>query len=86
MSASEVKTRVVGQVAPTKLGLTLVVSLSGLSFALLQGWPLWAVGVRWCSPGYQCSPWTSRTSCAHINGSRCCSGIQRINGFGSRLS
>ena len=44
MIVSEVKTRVTGQVAPTTLGLTLVVSLGGLSFSLLQGWPLWAVG------------------------------------------
>jgi hypothetical protein len=44
MSAAKVKTRVVGQVAPTTLGLTLVVSLGGLSFALLQGCALWAAG------------------------------------------
>jgi hypothetical protein len=45
MTASEVKTRVVGQVTRTTLGITVVVSLGGLSFSLLQGWPLWAVGV-----------------------------------------
>jgi hypothetical protein len=50
MAASKVRTRVVGQVAPTTLGLTLVVSLGGLSFALLQGWPLWAVGVATVLP------------------------------------
>src|SRR5258708_30386867 len=32
------------QVAPLTLGLTILVSLGGLSFALLQGWPLWLVG------------------------------------------
>jgi hypothetical protein len=50
MSASEVKTRVVGQVAPTTVGLTLVVSLGGMSFAFLQGWPLWAAGVATVLP------------------------------------
>jgi hypothetical protein len=50
MSASRVMTRVVGQVAPTTVGLTLLVSLGGLSFALLQGWPLWAVGVATVLP------------------------------------
>jgi len=50
MSASIVRTRVVGQVAPTTLGLTLLVSLGGLSFALLQGWPLWAVGAATVLP------------------------------------
>jgi hypothetical protein len=33
-----------GEVAPTTLGLTLVVSPGGLSFALLHAWPLWAAG------------------------------------------
>jgi hypothetical protein len=50
MTVSEVKTRVVGQVSPTTLGLALVVSLGGLSFSLLQGWPLWAVGVATVLP------------------------------------
>ena len=50
MAVSEVKTRVVGQVAPTTLGVTLLVSLGGLSFALLQGWPLWAVGIATVLP------------------------------------
>ena len=50
MTVAEVKTRVVGQVAPTTLGLTLLVSLGGLSFALLQGWPLWAVGITMVLP------------------------------------
>ena len=44
MMVSGVKTRVSRQVAPTTLGLTLRLSLGGLSFSLLQGWPLWAVG------------------------------------------
>jgi hypothetical protein len=50
MTVSEVETRVVGQVVPTTLGLTLLVSLGGLSFALLQGWPLWAVGIATVLP------------------------------------
>ena len=50
MAVSEVKTRVVGQGAPTTLGLTLLVSLGGLSFALLRGWPLWAVGIATVLP------------------------------------
>jgi hypothetical protein len=40
MTVSEVRTRVVGQASPEAMVLTLVVSLGGLSFALLQGWPL----------------------------------------------
>ncbi len=40
----------VGQVAPATSGLTRVVSLGGLSFALLQGWPLWAAGVATVLP------------------------------------
>ena len=50
MAVSEVKTRVVGRVAPATFGLTLLVSLGGLSFALLQGWPLWAVGIATVLP------------------------------------
>src|SRR5689334_3774122 len=31
-------------VAPITLGVTVLLSLGGLSFALLEGWPLWAEG------------------------------------------
>jgi len=39
-----------GQVAPLTLGLTILVSVGGLSFALLQGWPLWLVGTATVIP------------------------------------
>jgi hypothetical protein len=32
------------QLQPIALGITVLLSLGGLSFALLEGWPLWATG------------------------------------------
>src|SRR5258708_35374127 len=40
----------VTQVAPITIGLILLLSLGGLSFALLQGWPLWAAGAATLLP------------------------------------
>src|ERR1051326_5527628 len=44
------RARTFARVAPLTLGLTLVVSIGGLSFALLLGWPLWAIGLATVLP------------------------------------
>lgn len=46
----EAQPRMSGRVAPLTLGLTVVVSLGGLSFGLLLGWPLWAIGLATVVP------------------------------------
>src|SRR5712691_7759444 len=51
MLALQQRRRLISHVAPITIGLTILVSLGGLSFALLQGWPLWAVGVATVTPG-----------------------------------
>src|SRR5579859_1963746 len=50
MLASQLLRRRFSQVAPLTLGLTILVSLGGLSFALLQSWPLWLVGAATAIP------------------------------------
>src|SRR6059036_3969137 len=50
MLALQLHRRRFSQVAPITIGLTILVSLGSLSFALLQGWPLWAVGVATVIP------------------------------------
>jgi len=53
MIALQFRRRRFSQVAPLTLGVTILVSLGGMSFALLQGWPLWlvgaATGIPWLS-------------------------------------
>jgi hypothetical protein len=44
MMPASLRSHQVTQVAPITIGLILLLSLGGLSFALLQGWPLWAAG------------------------------------------
>jgi len=50
MLALQLHRRRFSQVSPITVGLTILISLGGLSFALLQGWPLWAVGVATVAP------------------------------------
>jgi hypothetical protein len=38
------RSRVFNPVAPITLGVTVLLCIGGLSFALLEGWPLWATG------------------------------------------
>ena len=50
MIALQFRRRRFSQVAPLTLGVTILVSLGGMSFALLQGWPLWLVGAATVIP------------------------------------
>jgi hypothetical protein len=50
MAVSRMQTPVGDKFAPTSLGITLLVSFGGLSFSLLLGWPLWAVGTATVLP------------------------------------
>jgi len=50
MLASQLLRRRFGRVAPLTLSLTILVSLGGMSFALLQSWPLWLVGAATAIP------------------------------------
>ena len=60
MIALQFRRRRFSQVAPLTLGVTILVSLGGMSFALLQGWPLWLVGAATGIRGYRYSPSTRR--------------------------
>jgi hypothetical protein len=44
MFAAQVRGGRYSQVEPPTLALTILASFGGLSFDLLQGWPLWVIG------------------------------------------
>jgi hypothetical protein len=48
--ATSLRSHQLTRVAPITIGLVLLLSLGGLSFALLQGWPLWAAGAATLLP------------------------------------
>ncbi|HEX8967078.1 MAG TPA: hypothetical protein VF937_04305 [Chloroflexota bacterium] len=50
MIAAAFRERRLGNLAPVTFGLTGVVSLGGASYALLQGYPLWVVGLATVAP------------------------------------
>lgn len=52
MLAARLGGRRFGPVAPVTWVLSTVASFGGLSFALLQGWPLWAVGLATVIPWF----------------------------------
>ena len=48
--AASLRSHQLNRVAPITIGLVLLLSLGGLSFGLLQGWPLWAAGAATVLP------------------------------------